>query len=234
MRMLGGLELLWDQTRAHHEHQPAHGGSQPERSSTSASTTSAKESLAAPPWAKASPLPPPLIGPPPATASASSNLPGDSRNTPLPISPRSAVSAPQSSRSIMPLLQPTPSHLASSSTLSRLSSQAEQPSPASSTASNGVQQLSSPQLAPPRRPSSQLSNYSAPRGASFEQLVLSNVLPLPPVPTGLNFVPTGSLAHQYASRCHELRLSVRKRREGEAGRTLSREEMVFWNKLCKL
>jgi hypothetical protein len=79
-----------------------------------------------------------------------------------------------------------------------------------------------------------LSNYHPPKFASFDHLVATNALTLPTPPPNVQLNLTGSEGEVYAKRCFELRGVVKKIQAKEPARQVSKEEMAFWQKLCKL
>ncbi|WWD00342.1 hypothetical protein V866_007254 [Kwoniella sp. B9012] len=79
-----------------------------------------------------------------------------------------------------------------------------------------------------------LGEYQVPDLSSFQQLVTSNVLPLPPLEPDSNvqrMTWSSDPLIRYSKRCHELGHSVRKLKAGQASRQISPEELVFWAKL---
>ena len=82
-----------------------------------------------------------------------------------------------------------------------------------------------------RHSSHNSAKYEPPGVSSFENLVSSNLLPLPPFNSGKAVLVAGNSPQYFARRCHELRSTVQKMTAGEACRTLSRDERIFWNKL---
>ena len=79
-----------------------------------------------------------------------------------------------------------------------------------------------------------LNGYNPPKFASFDHLVATNALTLPKLPPNVILNLTGSESEIYAKRCFELRGVVKKIQAREQARQVSKDEMVFWQKLRKL
>jgi hypothetical protein len=244
-KILGRLEILCEQTRGAggttlpvSNHFSTAEWPPPVQPSSSSKTSTV---VVAPNWQTASPVPTPVTSRPPVSAAPSVPAGRADLQSHHTIRPASSGPSFTSSRSLpVPallhpgLIQPTPVYPASNEVPSRLSLQAEQRSVPTWSSSSGSQMLVSPHSASARQviPRTASADGDVPLVPTFEDLAASNVLPLPPAPPGITLHTTGSIAHQYAMRCHNLRTAVRKMAAGEGGRALSREEMVFWNTLC--
>ena len=102
-----------------------------------------------------------------------------------------------------------------------------------STQNHALQSTNS--TAPPRSDTPDpLILWDPPAIATFEQLVISNALPLPRLGAAVNMPHLSTLASQYAWRAHELRAEIRKMRMNETHRRLGPDELIFWNKLMLL
>ena len=69
---------------------------------------------------------------------------------------------------------------------------------------------------------------------SFDELVASNVLPLPPALPDVVAEPPSEVPRYYAARCQELRSAVKRNSNNERNRQVSSEEVHFWNDLGEL
>ncbi|KAK6903966.1 hypothetical protein I203_107477 [Kwoniella mangroviensis CBS 8507] len=150
----------------------------------------------------------------------------------------------------IPLHQPTPSHppphrlpdlLTSqndggSERTQGSSSRSHIPPPAKSASTDMVASPSqqSSRTVQLRFANKSLGEYQVPDLSSFQDLVISNVLPLPPLEPDSNvqrMTWSSDPLIRYSKRCHELGHSVRKLKAGQASRQISPEELVFWAKL---
>ena len=129
-------------------------------------------------------------------------------------------------------VQPIASGPASTDSSSRLSTVVQQQNPHAAKNSPSSDKPPKSSLATSSRYSSYtFPKYDPPDISSFEDLVSSHLLPLPPLHSDTTVPDSGNPYHYFARRCHELQSTVQKMTAGEARRTLSRDEMVFWNKL---
>jgi hypothetical protein len=87
---------------------------------------------------------------------------------------------------------------------------------------------SAPALAPT------LGSFEPPIVTTFEELVASNLLPLPQPGVGVEAGPAHPAARAYAHRCQELKAAVKKYMDKMPGRQLTVGEVQFWNKLGEL
>ncbi|WWD07910.1 hypothetical protein V865_006017 [Kwoniella europaea PYCC6329] len=151
----------------------------------------------------------------------------------------------------IPLHQPTPSHPpphrlpdlltsqndgGSERTQTSLSSQSHIPPPAKSTSTDMLTSPSqqSSRTVQLRFANKSLGEYQVTNLSSFQELVTSHVLPLPPLEPDSNLQRmtwSSDPLIRYSKRCHELGHSVRKLKAGQASRQISPEELVFWAKL---
>lgn len=79
-----------------------------------------------------------------------------------------------------------------------------------------------------------LGSFEPPIVATFEELVASNLLPLPQPGVGVEAGPAHPAARTYAHRCQELKAAVKKYMDKVPGRQLTGGEVQFWNKLGEL
>jgi hypothetical protein len=66
--------------------------------------------------------------------------------------------------------------------------------------------------------------------SSFDDLVRSNVLPLTSSTVNSSIPP--NTTQYYAMRCHELRAAIKRMTTGAPLRSVTKEELLFWSKLC--
>ena len=85
-------------------------------------------------------------------------------------------------------------------------------------------------LSPPKIPAN--PSYDPPSVDTFEHLVQRNLLPLPDLGSPVHIPPISNAVSYYAWRAHELRIEIRKMTVNEIRRHLSMEELMFWSKLC--
>lgn len=89
-----------------------------------------------------------------------------------------------------------------------------------------------PSAAPP---STLLQNDTTiPIAKTFDELVLSGMMPLPRPGPGTSTNPSFGMIRQYAARCQELRVAVKRTRHDEEYRVVTPSEIAFWNKLGEL
>ena len=152
---------------------------------------------------------------------------------------------PGQAPSVSPILhQPVPARLDSQTERTtvdpRLLPIHQRPSPVASTSQAGAQSSQSVSQPPFSTNSSKalglppLHGYNPPKFASFDHLVATNALTLPKLPPNVILNLTGSESEIYARRCFELRGVVKKIQAREQARQVSKDEMVFWQKLRKL
>ncbi|WVR04457.1 hypothetical protein IAU60_001460 [Kwoniella sp. DSM 27419] len=81
-----------------------------------------------------------------------------------------------------------------------------------------------------------LGDYLVPRLQSFQELVSSDVLPLPNLDRETTDVAGPGVTDdlQYSKRCHELGHAVRHLQAGNPTRQISQEEIIFWAKLLAI
>jgi hypothetical protein len=79
-----------------------------------------------------------------------------------------------------------------------------------------------------------LGSFEPPIVATFEELVASNLLPLPQPGVGVEAGSADPGARAYAHRCQELKAAVKKYMDKMPGRQLTAGEVQFWNKLGEL
>jgi hypothetical protein len=215
LRILGGLEILWERTKI------AEG--------PGSSTLAPIRPPLSPPWAGV----PHLNGNQGHSVPTASHVLGHPRQPSMPIqvNPRSPVFHPptpvtavNSGFSVMP----PPTNIPHMS-IPNANLQHAQPAHLTTT-----QPLARPPIPPiPVSGPSRLPRpveYDPPVVSNFDELVQSNILPLPHSSMSFAQLPP---AQHFAMRCHELRAAIKRMAGGSPIRQVSREEMVFWNKLCK-
>ncbi|ORX34418.1 hypothetical protein BD324DRAFT_149350 [Kockovaella imperatae] len=225
---LGGLEALWDKTKAADSLMSMDQSIPDEqaRGNASVSPSQYRQQLSVNPPVMT--LAPSSSGngsaPPIPSSSAAQKSPGRPRESSKanlktqarPSSPSQPFIAVNANRQSVAVLSQTNSHTAS----------AAQPS----LSSQGSSQPSRPVSAAPAHS----QPYEPPIIQTFEDLVKSKQLPLPELNAKVHVPSMPSDLACYAWRAHELRLEIRKMTVNQPRRNLSKDELSFWSKLLMI